>query len=100
MRFEKWLKENILETGEHYKGETIVAKYLPVFGLGEWAWENFNDRGRKISEGHFATARDVGIPKFKGTVYDWHKQRNNIYFNVAVACLGKKEIRRRLEKAV
>jgi len=78
--FEKFLKENVFTVANPElltSGKDVVG----VKDLGEWAWEKV------------ATAQ-----KWRGKDFrNWIGCRSP-YFKIAIACLGRKEIEKRLEK--
>ena len=89
MSFEEWLKKHELSYKDdclHLRGS---LKFVSVRALGEWAWKEVLTLNKKdFGKGSFDKF-------YKGRHYDFYF----IHKNIAVACLGRKEVEKRLKKA-
>lgn len=89
--FGKWLKEakfkKIKKLGKN--GELKPVSNLPTYvvsvrALGEWAWGEYESI--------------INPKQVSGSLGDFFWGNEELYEEIAVACLGKKEIKKRLKK--
>ena len=99
MDFKKWLKKNKIRVkGDLLKFPTSYGfvsfygrKYvIPVRALGEWAWERLMKRFK------FIRSYDLNVRKMEAEVA-FKQELPELLTEIAIACLGEKEVKKRLE---
>ena len=109
MDFKDWLKENLLwcENGDkRWKSEKrkdllpiMVGGWLSVHALGEWAWQCLKECEEiecyfdQLDSNDNYKVNLESIEEFAD-----HGDFINIHWEIAIACLGEKEVIRRLEE--
>ncbi len=106
MDFNKWVKEKEREISPSYepmRGQTVI-KMLPKYELGEWAWNECESTlecylKREIGLHEFGVERWT-LKSFAYACLTSHTQPYNKMgiFQIAVCCLGEKEIEKRLKE--
>ncbi len=99
MGFEKYLERNSWVLNSHSD-----TKVISIHTLGEWAWKTFYENTKRIrlaKDGKGAFKDKKGrVRRLKKEYMNKLIHRNDVYINIALACLGKKEIDKRLQDAV
>ena len=99
MDFKEFLKKNIYI--ENSSAQSITdyenGNVISVQVLGEWAWNNILSDLKKSLNEHSDTPINELIPNIMKYWFTNPNNPENVYWKMAVACLGEKEIQKRLE---
>ena len=85
MEFEEFLKKNTSDN-------ILKLAQINVKDLGEWAWKEYRKQTKHFTlyESHFEELATFLNGEYNGL--------RTVYLEIAVACLGKEEIEKRLKE--
>ena len=99
MEFKELLEKKKYKYGNDEQPMLSMPEVIMLSDLGEWAWneiaEDYNYEKKEIKKARGTEIEDDAIVAF----YDfWDRGETQLLKEIAVACLGKKEIEKRLMK--
>jgi len=85
-------KEFLENNKNNYPSETI--EWISIKSLGEWALENLKDIEKFTNK----SSKDILLAEKKNGEFSRKFYETDFYFQIAIACLGEKTVKKRLEK--